>query len=69
MTQTRYPISNNLVFTKVMSDNKDLCIEVVERMIGLEVEDIEYVNVEHMLPPCTTGRFSLTSSSKQQEKW
>lgn len=50
MTQTRYPISNNLVFTKVMSDNKDLCIEVVERMIGLEVEDIEYVNVEHMLP-------------------
>lgn len=50
MMQTRYPISNNLVFTKVMSDNKDLCIEVVERMIGLEVEDIEYVNVEHMLP-------------------
>ena len=47
---TRYPISNNLVFTKVMNDNKDLCIQVVERVLGFAVEDIEYVHTEHMLP-------------------
>lgn len=47
---TRYPISNSLIFTKVMSDNKDLCIKVVERVLGFEVQDIEYVHAEHMLP-------------------
>lgn len=47
---TRYPISNSLVFTKVMNDNKDLCIQVVERVLGFAVKDIEYVSVENVLP-------------------
>ena len=50
MANRRYPISNSLVFTKVMSDNKGLCIQVVERVLGFAVEDIEYVHAEHMLP-------------------
>lgn len=50
MAITKYPIWNNLVFTKVMSDNKELCIEVVQRLLGFEVQDIEYVSVENVMP-------------------
>lgn len=59
MAKVRYPISNNLVFTKVMTDNKDLCIRVVERMLGLEIADIEYVHVEHKLPSISSRSVQL----------
>lgn len=41
-------ISDNFIFCKVMH-NKDLCKEMLEILLGIKVQDIEYIKSEHPL--------------------
>lgn len=41
-------ISDNFIFCKVMH-NKELCKEMLEILLGIKVQDIEYIKSEHPL--------------------
>lgn len=43
---THLPFSNRYVFAKVMQDNPDLCKKVIERILNVEINRIETIEVE-----------------------
>lgn len=42
--------SNSYTFAKVMSSNPDLCKRVIERLLGIEIQDLEIVTPEADIP-------------------
>lgn len=46
MARGKLRFSNRYVFAKVMQDNPDLCREVIERVLGVEVGRVEAMEVE-----------------------
>ena len=41
------PFTNSFMFYKILGNNKQACIGLIERLLGIEIKDIEYLNAEH----------------------
>ena len=49
MDYRELPLTNSFMFYKIMRNNKDACKGFIERLLGIELKDIEYLNGEQEL--------------------
>ena len=47
----RIEFTNHLMFNAVLTENEDICMRLIEEVIGRRVESIEFLDFEHQLQP------------------
>ena len=47
----RIELSDDYMFSTIMSENRELCTRVLETILGFEIESLEYVKAEEYLRP------------------
>ena len=47
----RIEFTNHLMFNAVLTENEDICMRLIEEVIGRRVESVEFLDFEHQLQP------------------
>ena len=43
--------TDDFMFCTVLEENKDICKEIIELLLNIKVEDVEYVNKQQSIKP------------------
>jgi len=53
---TRIEFTNHLMFNAVLTENEDLCIRLIEAVLGRDVQSVEYLEDEAVIQPAVDAR-------------
>ena len=53
---TRIEFTNHLMFNAVLTENEDLCIRLIEAVLGRDVQSVEYLEDEAVIQPTVDAR-------------